>query len=248
MVTVDVSGTAAPPSGALTLAVVDAAKKIVSRERVVVQSDGSFAASIPIYNLPSGNYRFVFMTDATPPAAVAGGSFAVGRSTGSPQPHTAQTIQPYTADTIQPYTADTVKPYTAPALKPHAADAGQSREPVRARSGDPGFFFRTFGLAIPGVAYTTDNYATNTRTVTVAPGAVTKSAVRVNPDGTYVWNSSWDSKIIRGRWRADGGAVVLLKGQSGLDWKMQRMDRPSGKAVITLWDQQSIWYNGTPLE
>jgi hypothetical protein len=28
---------------------------------------------------------------------------------------------------------------------------------------------------------------------------------------------------------------------------MQRMDKPRGKAEITLWDQNSIWYHGTPL-
>ena len=97
------------------------------------------------------------------------------------------------------------------------------------------------------MAYTTDNYAANTRTVTVAPGAVTRSAVRVNADGTYVWNSAWDGKVIQGRWRKDGGGIVLLKGQGGRDWKMDRMARPAGKAEVTLWDQNSIWYNGTPL-
>jgi hypothetical protein len=108
-------------------------------------------------------------------------------------------------------------------------------------------FFRTFGLAIPGVAYTTDNFATNTRTVTVAAGAVTKSTVRIDPEGSYVWNSSWDGKVIRGQWRREGSAIILLNAQSGLNWRMQTMAQSQGKATVTLWDQNSIWYHCTPL-
>jgi hypothetical protein len=110
------------------------------------------------------------------------------------------------------------------------------------------FFFRTFGLAIPGVAYTVDNYAAGTRTLVTSAGALTKSAVRINPDGTYVWNSSWDGRVIQGRWTAEkDGSIILRNGQEKKDWKMQRMDKPIGKAEITLWDQNSIWYHGTPL-
>jgi hypothetical protein len=117
----------------------------------------------------------------------------------------------------------------------------------RGPTGDLSYFFRTFGLAIPGVAYTTDNYATNTRSITVAAGTVTKSAVRINPDGSYIWNSAWDGKVIRGQWKRDNSAIILLNAQGGLNWRMERMPQPQGRAVVTLWDQNSIWYHGTPL-
>lgn len=210
----------------LGVVILDESQKVVHNGRIRVKEDGAFRALLPAGTLAAGKYKFGLITLDRPPSVVAAGSFtltaetaAAGREPKGSGGSTAAAPAPSQASV----------PPQAP-----AASGG-------------GFFFRTFGLAIPGVAYTTDNYATNTRTVTVASGYVTKSAIRINPDGTYVWNSAWDGKIIQGQWKQQGGAIIVLKGQSGLDWRMERMAKPAGDAVVTLWDQNSIWYNGTPL-
>jgi hypothetical protein len=171
------------------------------------------------------------------------------------------------ADPVKVFRAESISP-DGPTVRPPAAVDRSSRNaapPAPAQDpSDDGFraaprgntapdsppglgsFFRTFGLAIPGVAYTFDNYATNTRTLTISSGAVTRSAIQVNPDGTYIWISAWDEKTIRGAWRQQGDSIIILKGQSGLDWRLSRLTPPQGRAEVTLWDQNSIWYHGTP--
>ncbi len=157
----------------------------------------------------------------------------------------AQTIQPYHAQQIEVYKGrDLVQEEQDAKRKQQQHNNRQQPKPV---SRDTTFFQRTFGLAVPGVAYTVDNYAANTRTLVTSAGAVTKSAVRINPNHTYDWNSDWDGRVIHGKWIEHKDGIVLLKAQEGKDWLMQKMNRPTGKAVVTLWDQNAIWYNGTPL-
>jgi hypothetical protein len=107
-------------------------------------------------------------------------------------------------------------------------------------------FFHTFGLAVPGVAYSWDNLATQTRTHVAAAGTVTKSAVRINPDGTYVWNSAWDGRVIQGRWISHKDGILLQNGQEKKDWVMGRLPHPNGDAVVYLYDGDSMTYHGTP--
>jgi hypothetical protein len=133
-----------------------------------------------------------------------------------------------------------------PAPRPAPEDDRKQSQRSSA-SGSRSFFFRTFGLAVPGVAYSFDNYATNTRTNVVAAGTLTKSSVRVNADHTFDWNSAWDGKIIHGRWVEHEGGILLQHAQEEKDWLMQRIANPPGKAEITL-SNGSIWYDGTPLD
>lgn len=156
----------------------------------------------------------------------------------------AQTIRPYHAQQVEVYKGRDLEQEQRDARRKQQKNNNQQSAPV---SHETTFFHRTFGLAIPGVAYTVDNHAANTRTLVTSAGAVTKSAVRINPNHTYDWNSQWDGRVIHGKWIEHKDGIVLLKAQEGKDWLMQKMNRPSGKAVVTLWDQNSIWYNGTPL-
>ncbi|HWR54855.1 MAG TPA: hypothetical protein VN428_27345 [Bryobacteraceae bacterium] len=163
----------------------------------------------------------------------------------------AQRQQRRSAD-IEPFQADTIEPYKPNKTEPKKVAPASEEAPAPKESAgkaDAGaFYFRTFGLAVPGVVYSYDNIAAGTRTTVTAPGAVTKSAVRLQKDGSYIWNSSWDGKVIRGRWTpAAGGGITLLRAQEGKDWRMERLKEKSGKAEISLWDQSSIWYHGTPL-
>src|ERR1035437_6460507 len=98
------------------------------------------------------------------------------------------------AHQIEPYQAKEVEVYKGKEIA-RPADSN-------AKDTNPDFFFRTFGLAVPGVAYTVDNYARDTRTLVTSTGALTKSSVRINRDHTYEWNSAWDGRIIRGKWVA----------------------------------------------
>lgn len=67
-------------------------------------------------------------------------------------------------------------------------------------------------------------------------------AVRVLPGHTCEWNSAWDERLIRGKWiEAAGGAIILLKAQEG------KVTPAQGRAEVSLWDQNAIWYHGTPL-
>lgn len=159
------------------------------------------------------------------------------------------TINPYTAKPVQEYHATEIQSYQAsPAQTANAAHSLSSSAGATLH-GASGMdvLLHTFGLAIPGVAYTVDNYATETRTVVTSSGTVTKSAVRVNPNHTYDWNSAWDNRLIHGRWVESKDGVLLLNGQEHKNWLLRSMEKPSGKATVSLWDQNSTWYNGTPL-
>lgn len=163
-------------------------------------------------------------------------------------------IEVFKADSIEPYKPNTAAPKKEenPGAEDARKDGDAEGAAARARNTKPedaAFFFRTFGLAVPGVVYSYDNIAAGTRTTVIAAGTVTKSAVRLHKDGSYIWNSSWDGKIIRGKWMpaTEGGGIILLRAQEGKDWRMERLKNKSGKAEVSLWDQNSIWYHGTPL-
>lgn len=127
--------------------------------------------------------------------------------------------------------------------------ATQSRSSGSAQNtaADLSFFFRTFGLAIPGVAYVVDNVAAGTRTSVVSAGGLQESSIQIRPDQTYKWNSKWDGRIINGKWENTKDGLLIRKGQEGKDWLLEKLPRPAGKAIVALWDRNATWYNGTPL-
>lgn len=162
-------------------------------------------------------------------------------SGGSLNSYTAQPVQEYHAKEILAYHATPIQGGAQP-----QSSSSKSEATTHSASGMDSLL-RTFGLAVPGVAYTVDNYAANTRTVVTSSGTVTKSAVRINPDHTYDWNSAWDDRLIHGRWVEAKDGILLLNGQEHKDWLLRSMEKPSGKATVTLWDKNATWYNGTPL-
>lgn len=157
----------------------------------------------------------------------------------------AQGIEPYKAQEVKPYRAQEVKPHQAEPSRPEGARQDRSA-PVPPPRQDASFFFRTFGLAVPGVAYSWDNLATQTRTNVVAAGTTTKSTIRIDPEGTYVWNSAWDGRVIQGRWVSHRDGILLQHGQEKKDWVMGRLPNPSGTAVVYLYDGNYMTYHGTP--
>ncbi len=80
LTTIEVSGKAAAYAGySLTLRLVNRRDNSVVFERKTgVMVDGGFTASLPAYNLPDGQYAFVFASPGQVPKAVAGGVFTIG--------------------------------------------------------------------------------------------------------------------------------------------------------------------------
>jgi len=190
------------------------------------------------------------------------------------QQNKAQGVKRYRASDVTPYQAEDVKPYQAedvrsveaqvpkqsrrqdvepygaenPSKPPREIEPDPSIYPRKQNSNGAGSqFIHTFGLAVPGVVYSYDNYAANTRTTVTATGAVTNSAIRINPDHTYDWNSAWDGKMIHGRWTDWDGGIRIERGQEGKDWLMHALKPASGKATVVLYND-STQYHGTPLD
>jgi flagellar basal body-associated protein FliL len=105
------------------------------------------------------------------------------------------------------------------------------------------FYFDTFQLAVPGVSYTQENSSSNTSTTYTSTG-VQSGAIKINSDGTYIWNSTWDGKIINGNWQESGDSaypIRILQGEEGKDWLLGKSDQ-SGSDIYLL--NGSIWKVG----
>lgn len=120
-----------------------------------------------------------------------------------------------------------------------------------AQASGMGFEFNvTYGLAVPGVAYTEAAGGDKVRYV-VSSGVKTQSTVVIKPDGAYVWDSKWDGKVIKGNWEKTGDSgypIVLKNAQEGKNWQVGPDSRKGAKPeTILVWDG-SIWYEGYPLK
>ena len=175
---------------------------------------------------------------------------ALARGQGEISPAQAKPIEPYTAHTIEPYHA---RPAQAAQHGTASADSGRIIDdvkglpapvrPPRASSAKLKAFVGTWQLNVEGTSYTTDDYATNTRTVTTSVGARGRRLV-IRPNGTYDWGGR------RGRWKRtgegdEGYPLVLLHADRGEDWKIgwdTRKGAPAGRILV--WDG-SVWEVGT---
>ncbi len=134
--------------------------------------------------------------------------------------------------------SDSSQPAPAAAQPPAAQDTGF------------GFTYGTYGLRVPGAVYQTPIAGTDQSKLTVSTGTQTASTLTLNPDGTYVWNSAWDGKVIKGKWQKTGKAdypILLPQGQEGKDWRLAKGDG-SGKGEILLWDGNYMSYVGDRLK
>ena len=110
-------------------------------------------------------------------------------------------------------------------------------------------FFGLYQYWVPGTAYTVADYSTNTIVMHNSAGTgVLPGGIRINPDGTYIWNSSWDEKVIKGKWSTSGKSdypIVLLNAQEGRSWSVGKSSDKN--ADITVWDGNT-WYNGKKIK
>ena len=125
-----------------------------------------------------------------------------------------------------------------PATKQVSIASSDSSLPVQqeetAKNSDLSPFFHTFLMAVPGAVV--DTPATGTQ---VTPGALS-GGLTVNSDGTYIWNSTWEGKVLKGSWKATGDPgypILLLNGEDGHDWKLGKsISSTWGGGDIVIWD------------
>lgn len=150
----------------------------------------------------------------------------------------AQEIKPYKAKEIEVYKAQEIKP------------TGKKKEPVvQDEKAEVSYFFGLYNYWVPGTAYTVPDYTNKTEVRRASAGTgVLPGNIRIDANGSYTWNSSWDGKIIKGSWRLTGASdypIELLKAQEGKNWKVGKSNE-EGVAII-VWNG-STWYNGKKIK
>jgi len=128
----------------------------------------------------------------------------------------------------------------APVPEPAPAPEPKTEEPqaVPDLSKNPfiGFYV---GVRVPGVAYVND-FAWSS-VLTISPGVMTRGTLLISADGTYAWNSSWDDRLIEGKWQIGSEGLVLIKAQEGKNWTVSSSSASAGGGDILIWDG-STWY------
>lgn len=119
------------------------------------------------------------------------------------------------------------------------ASAGQPAAASRQES-PYGFSWGEYGLGIPGASYQLDNGDTVTQVT--SSGQQTASTLKLNADGTYVWNSQWDGKTYKGQWQKGSGdyPIVIPGAQEGKTWHIGK----EKDGNIYVYDGNSIYYIG----
>lgn len=154
----------------------------------------------------------------------------------------AQDIKPYKAKEIPVHKAQEIKPYRA---KEISANVNKTKEDAVSTNADLNYFFSLYQYWVPGTSYTIPDYTNRQLVINNSAGTgVLPGGITINKDGTYVWNSSWEGKVIKGKWRATGDSgypIELIKAQEGKNWKVGKSN-DQGVAII-IWDGFT-WYNG----
>lgn len=146
------------------------------------------------------------------------------------------------AQETKPYKAKEIEVYKGQEIKPTGKKQGQV-----ARDGkqEVSYFFGLYNYWVPGTSYTVPDYTNKTEVLRTSAGTgVLPGSIRIDGNGSYTWNSSWDGKIIKGSWRITGDSdypIELMKAQEGKNWKIGKSN-DEGVAII-VWNG-STWYNG----
>ncbi|HLO03712.1 MAG TPA: hypothetical protein VK191_11430 [Symbiobacteriaceae bacterium] len=114
-------------------------------------------------------------------------------------------------------------------------------QPAATRQESPyGFSWGEYGLGIPGASFQIDNGDTVTQVT--GSGAQTASTLKLNADGTYVWNSQWDGKTYKGQWQKGSGdyPITIPGAQEGKTWHVGK----EKDGDIYVYDGNSIYYIG----
>lgn len=153
------------------------------------------------------------------------------------------------AQTIKTYQAQEVKPYQAQDLSAGSSKTISNNNDGKPSTNDLSYFFGLYQYWVPGTSYTTPDYTNRQLVITTSSGTgVLPGGISIHKDGTYVWNSSWEGKAIKGKWRTTGDKgypIELQHAQEGKNW---RVGKSSEKGVsIIIWDG-ATWYNGKKID
>lgn len=166
------------------------------------------------------------------------------------QPFKAEEVKPYQGQEVQPVKAKEIKPsktkkenpYRVVKINPRVAEEKKEKPAAGVISDD---FIGLFQYWVPGTSYTVPDYTNQQLVIHNSAGSgVLPGGIKINADGTYIWNSSWDEKVIKGKWRATTDQdypLELIQAQEGKDWKVGKT--AGDPSTITLWNG-SIWYTG----
>ena len=150
------------------------------------------------------------------------------------------------AQEIKPYKTEEIKPVVSNQIK--STDKNKEQKMISDKS-NINYFFGLYGYWIPGTSYTIPNYTNNQEVIHTSSGTgVLPGSIWIDANGTYIWNSSWDGKIIKGQWKLTGDAdypLELLKAQEGQNWRVGK-SKEQGVAII-IWDRFT-WYNGKKIQ
>lgn len=164
------------------------------------------------------------------------------------QPYKAEDVKPVKAQKVQPVKAGDTKPFATKKVNPASANKNQPRV-VHEKTAKPvtgevsSDFFGLFQYWVPGTSYTVPDYTNKQLVVHNSAGSgVLPGGLKINDDGTYIWNSSWDEKVIKGKWRVTEDRdypLELMQAQEGKNWKVGKtVDDPS---TITLWSGSTTY-------
>lgn len=158
------------------------------------------------------------------------------------KPHQAQEVQPDKAKEKKPAKTKKDNPYRVVKINPKVGEDSNKKLAAGVIATD---FFGLFQYWIPGTSYTVPDYTNQQMVIHNSAGSgVLPGGIKINADGTYIWNSSWDEKVIKGRWRATNDQeypLELMQAQEGKNWKVGKTT--GDPSTITLWNG-SIWYTG----
>ncbi|MFA5972372.1 MAG: hypothetical protein WC780_08475 [Lentimicrobiaceae bacterium] len=168
-----------------------------------------------------------------------------------------QDIEPYKAKEIQPYKAKEIrvdKPKNVQSDRTNGVktdyskrktDENKQTNTTHQKIFDISEFTGQYELWVPGTSYVTTDYSNQQRVLHNSAGTgVLPGGIKINNDQTYIWNSSWDNKIIKGHWKATDDSnypIELLNAQEGKNWKVGKSN-DKGVSII-IWDGYT-WYNG----
>ncbi|WP_096466113.1 hypothetical protein [Aneurinibacillus soli] len=92
----------------------------------------------------------------------------------------------------------------------------------------------TYKIFVPSSSATLETYDSY---ITKTSAGARNGNVTIKSDGTYIWNSAVDGKVIKGKWiksKDISSPLILLKGERGHDWKIG--ESVHSGADIVLWD------------
>jgi hypothetical protein len=187
------------------------------------------------------------------------------------QPVKSQDVQPVKSSDIQPYQSQTVRSnrsQEARQQKPRktnslnmarvrsagssevkSSEEQQQPAPVQYTNKDLQSYYGLYQYWVPGTSYTVPDYTNQQLVIYNSSGTgVLPGGISISGDNKYVWNSSWDGKVIKGTWRITndtGYPIELLSAQEGKSWRIGRA--PDKSADIIIWDG-STWYYGKKIK